>query len=361
MNYILYDFLQVAGGAERVTLVLARGLPGFSTVVSRVYQESAPLLGGEPVAVTSLADWRTRPLGRIIEAIYSFRRRAGLLADADIVIYSGFYAPMAVNHQERGRRIYYCHTIPRFAFDLFEHYRGRLPPGTRWIFEAAMRRLRREYRSAIAGMDLVVANSENIRQRLKTYLGRDSVVIHPPVDVERFRWLGDGDYYLSLARLSANKRVDLIVEAFRRMPERRLVVVSGGAELNRLKRLATGTHNIRFTGWQSEQSLTQWVGHARAALYVPIDEDFGMSPVEAMAAGKPVIGAAAGGLLETVLDDETGVLIPEPLSPGRVVEAVNRLERLDPLSMRSACEDRARVFSEAVFLEQVHAILDGDR
>lgn len=356
-NFLLYDFMQVAGGAERVTLTLAEALPSYTTVVSRIYPECAPLLEGRQVEIAARGNAYSRWLGRIPEAILNFRYRSRFLAAAGTVVYSGYYAPLAARFQGSGRRIYYCHALPRFAYDLIDHYRPRFPAGTRWAYDLAMAWLRREYRLAVTSMDVVVANSENVRRRLREYLGLDARVIHPPVATERFHYLDDQGYYLSVARLTGNKRVHIIVEAFLRMPHRQLVVVSGGPELSRLQQLAAGAGNIRFVGWQSEEALRAWVGNARAAIYVSIDEDFGMSPVEAMAAGKPVIGVAAGGLLETVVDGQTGVLIEEPLTVEGLVAAVDRLEGLDPAAMRAACERRAGLFSEAAFLDKMRALL----
>lgn len=360
-NFLLYDYLQVAGGAERVTLAMAAAWPHFRTIVSRVYKEAAPLLPGKVSPVSAYGTAATRCLGRIPEAVFNFKYRGHFLAGADTVVYSGYYAPLAVHHQRAGRRIYYCHALPRFAYDLTDFYRARFPVGSRWAFDLAMAWIRREYGEAIARMDMVVANSENVRRRLKKFLNVEAQVIHPPVATDRFRWLGDRGYYLSTARLTGSKRVDVVVEAFRRMPDRQLVVVSGGPDLVRVRRLAGEATNIRILDWQSEEAMRDWVGHARAVVYVPIDEDFGMSPVEAMAAGKPVVGVAAGGLLETVVDGETGVLVEEPLDPIRLVAAVARLDALEPGTMRTTCERRAALFSELVFLGQMGALLDTQR
>ena len=185
----------------------------------------------------------------------------------------------------------------------------------------------------------------------------ESEVIFPPVDVDRFRWLGEGDYFISPARLSRSKRVDVIIRAFLKMPDKKLVVLSGGREMEALRKLAGNAGNIHFTGWQSETEIRQWIGNARAAIYVPIDEDFGMSPVEAMAAGKPVIGVAEGGLLETIVDGETGWLLESPPSVDNLVGAVQRIDRSMALAMREACETRARLFSREIFMEKMKAVL----
>lgn len=246
--------------------------------------------------------------------MWCFRVRARCLHDAETVVYSGFYAPLAVHHQQQGRRIYYCHTIPRFAYDLYDSTLEGFPLPLRPLYALFVRWFRRQYEAAIGRMDLILVNSENVRQRLLRYTGRDAEVVYPPVATQHFHVLEDGGYYLSTARLVANKRVDVIVQAFMAMPERRLVVLSGGPEADRLQAMAAGAPHIVFTGWQSDEALRRWVGGARAVIYLPVDEDFGMSPVEAMAAGKPVIGVAEGGLLETVVPGETGVLIDSPLT-----------------------------------------------
>lgn len=355
---VLYDYLQVAGGAERVTLALATGLPDFQCVVNRIYADASPLLEGSEVKVAQLGNCWTRLLTRITEAMFNFRLRARCVEHAHVVLYSGFYAPLAVHGQLGGRRVYYCHTIPRFAYDLYDASRQGLPWLLRGLFGLFVSFVRWQYRGAVRQMDTVLVNSENVKNRLKQYLGVDAQVVHPPVETTTFKWIADEGYYLSVARLTPNKRVDVIVDAFVRMPDRQLVVLSGGPELQRLEAMALGASNIRFVGWQSEESLRQWVGKARAAIYLPVDEDFGMSPVECMAAGKPVIGVAEGGLLETVLDDQTGVLIEGVPTPGKLIDAIDRLASLNSEAVRRACEERAAQFDTAIFIEKMKSILN---
>jgi len=352
MNYVLYDFLQVPGGAERVTLALAKAL-GSEVLVSRAEQACDVILKSKGIPVQALSSSWTHWLGRVLEAILNFSLFTGRIANAETVIYSGFYAPLAVDFQRAGRRIYYCHTIPRFAYDLKAESRAGFAWYLRPLFDVFMALLRWRYERAIQRMDEVWVNSENVRQRLKRYLGMDARVIYPPVETNRFAWLSHGDYYISLARLEPLKRVDAVVKAFMQMPTRRLVVASGGSQLAALQQLAAGAKNITFLGWTSEAELSKQVGHARAAIYVPVDEDFGMSPVEAMAAGKPVIGVAQGGLLETVVDGQTGCLIKGELTPEKIIMAVDALEALNPFALRSACEARAAQFDEAVFTQKV--------
>jgi len=349
MKYVVYDFLQVAGGAERVTLALAKALSGFEVVVARVSPAAGPLLLGFGGRVQSLGGALSQRLGGVLEAVACFAWGAGFLSRAQSVVYSGFYAPLAVHRQRAGRRIYYCHTPPRFAFELQSFYRARYPWFLRPLFDVFTAWLSARYVRAVQAMDVVLANSDNVRRRLDVCCGVQAQVLHPPVDVARFRWLADEGYFLSTARLEPLKRVEVLVQAFLQMPHQRLVVCSGGTELPALVALAAGAPNIQFVGWTTDAALADWMGRARATLYVPMDEDFGMSPVESMAAGKPVIGVAEGGLLETVLDGQTGVLLEPAFGVQAVCAAVESITAERARSMRAACEARAQVFRSEVF------------
>lgn len=354
---ILHDYLLVPGGAERLTLTLAQGLPQADLWVGSC---TLPADIPRPQRLRDLGAGSRLTPWRILKTLRTFSVATRTLGDYDWVLYGGYYAPVAVHHHPRGRNVHYCHSVPRYAYDLRDHYLACCPAWRRPGLRALMDHVQRRYEAAVARMDLIVANSENVRARVRRYLGRDAVVIHPPCDLERFRWLGQGDYYLSSARLEPLKRVEVLVRAFRALPERRLVVASGGGELERLRRLAGDAPNIRFTGWLPEAGLQRLTGQAIATLYIPRDEDFGMSPVESMAAGKPVIGVAEGGLLETVVHGRTGLLLPPDPGPEQVIEAVRALDPARAGAMRAACQARARLFGREVFLERMRAALGLD-
>ncbi|MDQ1337021.1 MAG: hypothetical protein QG552_3971, partial [Thermodesulfobacteriota bacterium] len=265
---------------------------------------------------------------------------------------------------------------------------------------------------AVRSMDMIVAISETVRERTMEYLGHDSLVVYPPCETERFRSMEEADYFLSTARVDPLKRVALIVEAFIKMPAKRLVVVSGGSDMPKIREMAERVENIEVLGWVGDEKLCDLIGRCIATIYIPRDEDFGISPVESMAAGKPVIGVQEGALLETVgrergagsrgqgagskeqgaggrgqggggrrsdirdqmsdvrgrggdvgrglMVTDCGVLAPKDPVVTDVIEAVEWMTPARALRMREACEARARRFDTGVFLKKMRDLLDED-
>jgi glycosyltransferase involved in cell wall biosynthesis len=206
-------------------------------------------------------------------------------------------------------------------------------------------------------MDCVIANSRTVQQRLSRYLGIESDVVYPPCDTDSFRWIEQGDYYLSTARVDELKRVEVVAEAFAAMPDKKLVIVSDGHKMSRVRSITDGCSNIEVLGWVSQERLQDLMGRCIASIYIPRDEDFGISPVESMAAGKPVIGVDEGGVSETVLDRKTGLLLRPDPTPEDVRQGVMRLGRDRALSMKEACLRWAQCFTREAFVKGVMGLM----
>lgn len=299
-----------------------------------------------------------RPLFRQISLARSFMRRGEILSGYDVAIFSGSYSPLAILGKRAGLNVAYCHTPPRFVYDLRDYYLRRLPQWQRPALRGFVKWYRPRYEQAMHGMDKIICNSETVSERIARYLNLDAIVVHPPCDTEQFRWLAQQDYYLSIARHDDLKRVDLAIRAFGAMPEQQLVVVSDGGQGRQLRRLAADSPNIRFLGSVTDQDLARLVGNAIATLYLPVDEDFGLSPIESMAAGKPVLGVRAGGLTETIVDGETGLLLPADPSVEEVIAGIRHLSPARAFAMREACERRAQKFTMSVFLDKMTNLLE---
>jgi glycosyltransferase involved in cell wall biosynthesis len=217
------------------------------------------------------------------------------------------------------------------------------------LMEELMRAFRKWDRRAASRVHQFAAVSQAVSQRIANAYQRDAVVIYPPVDVERFkpRMIRER-YYISVTRLVAHKRVDLIVEAFSKL-NLPLIVVGDGPELPRLKRMANST--VRFLGYVPDEQVIELMGNARGFICAA-EEDFGIAIVEAQAAGCPVIAYGAGGALETVLDGETGLFF-EAQTAESIADAVLRLEALRSNCFASAAlMHHARKFSREHFLQK---------
>jgi glycosyltransferase involved in cell wall biosynthesis len=219
----------------------------------------------------------------------------------------------------------YCHSPMRYAWDLYPQYLGDASGFTRFAMRPLMHYLRLWDQASAQRPDAIIANSEHTRRRVAKYWRRDADVIPPPVDSERFaaarHTMATGDYYLCAGQLIGYKRVDLAVDAFTQMGLP-LVVAGTGPELAALRRRAGPT--IRFLGWTPDDALARTIAGCRALVF-PGEEDFGIVPVEAMAAGRPVIAFRRGGALDSVIDGETGFFFDDQ-TPASLTAAVRRFE-----------------------------------
>lgn len=359
-HLISYDYLQVFGGAENVTLKLWKSIPQAHLMVSGVSQEfrnqSAESFGIEP-------DDRKLPhhrLLRILSSIYFFAitARKQVKNTKKSILFSGAFSPLAVFHSPRDvKKIYYCHTPPRFVFDKKRYFEQKIPIAIRPLYLLFIKLYKSAYIQAIKRMDVVLCNSKNVQKRLCDATGVQAQVLYPGVDCDNYSWKESQDYFISNARLEPLKRVSLIIQAFKEMPDKKLVVCSGGSEYQSLKALAAGHNNIRFTSWVSDTQLKNLTEESTACIYLAEDEDFGMSPVEAMSAGKPVIAAASGGLVETVLHEKTGFLIEEPIEIPKIKQFVYAMSKERAYSMKSCCEQRAQEFSSSQFIKKMQNII----
>jgi glycosyltransferase involved in cell wall biosynthesis len=231
----------------------------------------------------------------------------------------------------------YCYSPLRYAWDMYHEYLEieRIPGWQRLVLPAMMHYLRTWDAMASLRVDEFVAISRYVSRRIEKFYRRDSQVIYPPVDLGLKSTAAPADYYLVVSRLVAYKRLDLVIEAFNQLGWP-LVVIGDGVERQRLEGMAKG--NIQFLGRQPDEVVRQHLASCRGFVFPGI-EDFGIAPVEAQAAGRPVIALAQGGAAETVVHGETGVLFARQTA-GDLVEALRQADgmRFDP--------DRIRAHSE---------------
>ncbi|MEO1724932.1 MAG: glycosyltransferase [Pseudomonadota bacterium] len=274
------------------------------------------------------------------------------LSAYDLVISSESGPAKGVIARPDALHVCYCHSPMRYLWDQYPYYRDRFPRPLRPVVSFMFHRLRQWDVASAARVDAFAANSWFVAKRLGRAWGRDATVIHPPVDLSD---LGDGPVagpgersdYLFVSELVGYKRADLAIEAFRAMPDRRLLIVGDGEERGRLMRDLPP--NVTMLGRVSRERLLELFGSVRALVF-PGEEDFGIVPVEAMGIGCPVIAFRRGGATETVKADETGVFFDDQ-EPGALVAAVQRFEGMAERFAADRLQARAQEFSPERFRE----------
>lgn len=276
----------------------------------------------------------------------------------DIVISSSHCVAKGIITGPGQLHISYVHSPMRYAWDLTHEYlrEARLEHGARgWVARLMLHYLRMWDCRTANGVDHFVANSRFIAQRIRKVYGRKADVIYPPVDVEKFSACRQKeDFYLTVSRLVPYKKVNVIVEAFRQLPDKHLVVIGDGPGMAGLRRLAAP--NVRLLGCQPTDVLREYMQKAKAFIFAA-EEDFGIAPVEAQACGTPVIAYGRGGSLETV-SERTGLFFNEQ-EPGAVAAAVREFERRQQDFTVAACRTQAEKFSAERFSREFAAYVRG--
>ena len=347
---IVHDWLVVLGGAERVLRELLVMFPNADlfAVVDFLSDEDRARLFGKRAKTTFIQRLpRARKKYRTYLPLMPIAIEQLDMSGYDLVISSSHAVAKGVLTGPDQRHICYCYTPIRYAWDLQHQYLAQsgLTRGLKSVIARLTLHYIRQWDLRTAnGVDEFIAISHYIARRIKKVYGREAEVIYPPVDIDLFPPVSDkDDFYLTASRLVPYKRVDLIVEAFAAMPEKRLVVIGDGPELPKLKRLAGA--NVTLLGYQSDEVLLDHLQRARAFIFAA-EEDFGILPVEAQACGTPVIAYAKGGALETVVglgnskpDSATGVLF-DSQSTNAITDAIRRFESvtISPQTCRNWAE-----------------------
>jgi len=278
------------------------------------------------------------------------------LSSYDLVISSSHAVAKGVLTGPDQLHISYVHSPIRYAWNLQHQYlkEAGLNRGMKgWLAKWVLHKIRLWDLRTANGVDSFIANSYFIARRITKVYRRESIVIYPPVDVRAFTQVDNKEsFYLAASRLVPYKRIELIVEAFTRMPDRRLVVIGDGPGFDRVKSIAGP--NIEILGYQKFEVLKDYMQRAQAFVFAA-EEDFGIVPLEAQACGTPVIAYGKGALLETINDlsgseEPTGVFF-QYQTVDSIRDAVERFEKNKEKFIPTACRKNAERFAPEVFRE----------
>lgn len=254
--------------------------------------------------------------------------------------------------------ICYCHSPIRYAWDLYHQYlrEAGLEKGIKAIIaKRALHRIRIWDYTTRNRVTHFIANSKYTADRINKIYGRNADVIYPPVNVDQFEFNDSKDsYYLTASRLVYYKKIDMIVEAFAKMPDKKLVVIGDGSEMKKIKAKAAG--NIEILGYQPFDELKKYMKNAKAFVFAAL-EDFGIVNIEAQACGTPVIALNKGGTAETVTDGVNGVHFNNQ-SPEDIISAVERFESMAHLLQPRQIREKAEQFSRQAYEANIKSFVE---
>jgi len=354
---IVHDWLVTNAGAEKVLKAIYELYPDadiFSLVDFLDNEDRIEILNGR-FAKTSFI--QNLPFAKkhfrnylplFAKAIESFD-----LSEYNLIISSSWAVAKGVRTTNKQIHISYCHTPIRYAWDLYNEYTFCLKGMKKLLVKYTLKRIRKWDRDTIDRVDYFIANSKFVQERIKRTYGRDSFLIYPPINIDKFTIDNiKNDFYITASRLVPYKKIKLIVEAFNQMPEKKLVVIGSGEEYNEIKKIAK--FNISVLGYQKDEVLIAYMQKAKAFIYSAI-EDFGIVPIEAMACGTPVIALNRGGTAETVIDGINGIHFQNQTKED-IIEAIKKFE-----TVRFSAKDisqYAKQFSTKRFQEEIRVFIE---
>jgi len=352
---IFHNYLDNIGGAERLTLTLARELNAdvYTTNIDR-----------KKLSKMGFSDIRIKSVGKVpVNA--PFRQQLALFRflffkakGYDFHIITGDWAVSAAVRNKPN--LWYVHAPTREIWDLYEFTKNEIVPRRlRVIFVLWVHANRMLSRIFVRHAERIVCNSGNTKKRVIKYLKRSAEVVHPPVDVARYSEGKNHGYWLSVNRLVKHKRIEMQLETMKILPGERLVIVGSYEQArhfieykNYLETIKP--ENVRFMHFVTESRLRSLYSHCKGFITTSMDEDFGLTAVEAMAAGKPVIAPDEGGFRESVINGETGVLIRD-INPRKLADAIKNIEH-SGISARK-CRKRAEMFSVQRFMKSIRRLV----
>lgn len=358
---IVADWLTNMAGAEKTVLALAKAFPKAPIFTSVYDRENMSAFAGLDVRTTYLQKLpkKIRNRHQLFPLLRANAFRALDLSQFDVIISSASAEAKAVRRRKGAVHICYCHTPTRYYWSHYKEYLatpgfGLLNPAVRVALPVLVKAMRKIDLQAVEGVDHFIANSHEVQQRIKTYYKRDSTVIFPPVETNRMKPgknIAKEDFYLVVGRQIPYKRIDLAVQACTRL-NKRLVVIGRGSEHEKLKALAGPT--IEFIFVDNDREIVSYFQRAKAFIF-PSFEDFGITPVEAMAAGTPVLAYQNGGALDYVHDPASGIFFKDQ-TVDSLCNAIKQCEKTQ--FNATAIATHAESFSESRFIQEMQEFVE---
>lgn len=355
---VCHDRLMEKSGGERVAIVLAKAFDADLYVAK--YDRVNAFEDSRKLRVIETSPSMEPPISQLYTLVWmrdAIRfSKLKELRDYDFVMTSGQLAHFA--SVQNPSNLWYCHTPNRALYDLRDEVRDRL--GTFWkpLFDLWATFWTPHDQNSVKNVNKIVVNSENVKRRVKKYYGRNSTVINPPVDIKKFHYKPPEDFWLSVQRIEPEKRIEIQLEVFEKFPQEKLVLVGPGkigkGHVDMISRWIDRLPNVTWKRSVSDKELADLYARCKAVIQTPIDEDFGLTAVEAMASGKPCIAVNEGGFRETIIQGKTGLLVKPPYVQNfaKIVKGFDK-RNFNP----KTCIRKGKEYSEEEYVKKIKKVV----
>jgi len=351
---VLHNYMDNIGGAEKLVLAIAKKLKAdiFTTNINR---KGIKKFGFENINIKNIGRVPQNWPNKQLKTFLLFRSLK--LKDYDVFIISGEWALAAAKKNKPA--LWYVHSLPKHIYDFYEKNLTKQKTLTDKNLFKLWSFVFKHFLYKYSAYPSIIAGNSNFTQRnLIINLKRDSILLYPPVNIDEYYFEKYGDFWLSVNRISEHKRIELQLETFFLLPKEKLFIVGGAEKTKSAKKYyqylkTIAPKNVSFLGEITDKKLKKLYADCKGFIATTQNEDFGITPIEAMASGKPVVAVNQGGYKETI-DNSVGALVePKPL---KLVEAMKKISK-NPQVYKRACLNKSRCFSSKKFFGQIKKIL----
>ncbi|MBU4370132.1 glycosyltransferase [Patescibacteria group bacterium] len=343
------------GGAEKLVLMLAKEL-NADVITTNINQKAIKKFGFDDISIKSIgnvpSNWPWKQLKTLL--LFRFKK----LESYNLFIMSGEWCVSAAKKNKPS--IWYVHSLPKYIWDFYEQKLAQQKTLVNKLYFKFWSRFFKFWNYKYAACpNIIVCNSNNTQRKLITNIKRDSILVYPPVNIGEYYFKKFGDFWLSVNRISEHKRLELQVETFALLKNKKLIVVGGPENTSEAKNYFhnlknNAPKNVTFLGEISDEALKKLYAECKAFITTAEDEDFGMTPIEAMASGKPVVAPNEGGYKETIINKKTGVLCSSDITS--LLNAIDEVSK-NGEKYKNHCLERAKYFSTQVFFRKINHLI----
>jgi glycosyltransferase involved in cell wall biosynthesis len=347
-NLILHDYFENFGGGERLvtnlyntnTYDLVYGFDNNNLVRKKGLQKNSHKL-------------IKLKLPNILKKLLLIKKFQNLTLKKSYHNYfiSGTYS-IFFNKEYNGQKIFYCYSLPKLFFYFNKFYTARdIIQIIIYFFYG--KKFRKKFLNKLKEMNVILCVSKYTQNNLKKYSNLKSIVVYPPIDINKFKWISQKKYFVSNSRHENEKNLDKIINVFKKFQQFKIYLTSKGSKTNYLKKLAENSNNIIFTDLLTEKKYSYLLGNCCATINISRFEDFGMAAVEGLAAGKPSISIKEGGYLETIKNGHNGFLLNRLNLEKDLSDLLNKLDFKKLYSMKDNCIKSAKKYSKKKFIKKI--------